>query len=250
MNERYIGENLSDAECDLIAITRFSNKLFEGESYLQQHCFFDYRHMHPTKRTYLFAHEYMKSYKALYERYINIDSENIYGLSRPNDPLDNEPPRNKTAKLRTPTCLWTARQVADGACIPYDFYTSAALNYLFQDRFHKAILGQNADSKVRLNIQASALYSDAVLTHVTEKWKDYTNARMIWSENERLAFTEKEMNGKAKPHPYKLDYERYIAKQIMNRHMRIYAIQSALAKRAMRNVLAERAFGSELKDTG
>lgn len=250
MSEEYIGSNLTDAECDLIALTRFSKRLFDGESQLQQVCFFDYRYMHPVKRTYLFAHEYMKSYKALYERYIDIDSDGIYGLSRPKDPLDNDPPRNKTAKLRTPTCLWVARQVADAKCIPYDFYVSAALKYLFEERYYKAMVGQTATKKVRLNIQASALYSVAVQECVEKKWSDYQKARMIWSDNERLAFDELEMQGKKKPHVYKLDYERYIARQILSRTMREFPVQNALAKRALRTPMADKLGQIEYKNTG
>jgi hypothetical protein len=250
MSEEFIGQNLTDAECDLIALTRFPKRLYDGESHLQQNCFFDYRYMHPVKRTYLFAHEYMKSYKALYERYIDINSDGIYGLSRPKDPLDNDPPRNKTAKLRTPTCLWVARQVADANCIPYDFYVNAALKYLFNERYYKAMIGTTAKKKIRLNIQASALYSVEVQEHVENKWSDYRKARMVWSENERLAFDEPEMDGEKRPHVYKLAYERYVAKQIISRTMREFPVQNALTRRALRRPMAEKLFAVELKNTG
>ena len=250
MSEVFFGENLTDAECDLIALSRFSKKLFDGESQLQQICFFDYRYMHPVKRTYLFAHEYMKSYKALYERYIDIDSKGIYGLSRPNDPLDNDPPKNKTAKLRTPTCLWTARQVADANCIPYDFYLNAALKYLFNERYYKAMIGTNATKKIRLNIQASSLYSVEVQKCVEEKWDEYRKARMIWSSNPRLAFDEMEMDGEKQPHVYKLAYERYVARQILGRTMREFSVQNAISKRALRKTMATRLFKNEMLNAG
>lgn len=250
MSEEFIGQELTDAECDTIALTRFHKRLFDGESQLQQDCFFDYRYMHPVKRTYLFAHEYMKSYKALYERYIDIDSKGIYGLSRPNDPLDNDPPKGKTTKLRTPTCLWTARQVADANCMPYDFYVNAALKYLFNERYYKAMIGVNSTKKIRLNIQASALYSVEVQEYVENKWSEYRKARMVWSENERLAFDESEMEGRKRPHTYKLAYERYIAKQILTRTMREFPVQNALTRRALRRPMADKLFNTELLNTG
>lgn len=253
MNEKqdtYFGKSLTDAECDALALERFSPKLFDGESELQQRAWFDYRYLHPVKRTYHFASDYMNSYQALYRKYINIDAEGIYGLSRPNDPLDNRPPPNKTAKLRTPTCLWRARQVADGLRIPYDFYTRVALNYLFEERFYKAVLSLNANQKLRLNIQASALYSEAVIEHVLSKWEEYAKARITWSDNPRLAFTEEEMNGKAKPNLYKLDYEKHILRQIYPRPHRIFSIETAITRRALRPVVAAKIFSSEYQLTG
>jgi hypothetical protein len=198
----------------------------------------------------MFAHEYIKSYKALYERYIDVDSDGIYGLSRPNDPLDNEPPRNKTAKLRTPTCLWIARQVADAKCMPYDFYLNAALKYLFNERYYKAMVGFNAEKKVRLNIQASALYSVAVQEYVEGKWAEYMRARMIWSESERFAFNEEEMQGKSKPHVYKLAYERYVIKQILLRTNKEFPVQNAMTRRALRVPMAQKLFSKELLIAG
>lgn len=235
-------DELTDSDCEYIALSRFNLKLFDGESELQQVCWFDYRHDHPVKRTYRFAFAYMRSYQALYEKYINIDSEQIYGLSRPNDPLDNEPPRNKTARLRTPTCLWRARQVADGLSVPYEFYTRNALQYLFEDRFFKQILGQNAKKKVRLNIQASAMYSQEVIEHVEKKWAEQRKARMAWSDNPRLCFTESEIAGTTKSHPYKLALERFIIKEIAGRTVKEFAIDNAITRRVLRPVVAAKVF--------
>lgn len=235
--ESFIGSELTDAECDAIALTRFSKALFDGESELQQKCFFDYRHMHPTKRTYLFASIYMKRYKELYERFIDMESDHIYGLSRPNDPLDNEPPRNKKAKLRTPTCLWKARQVCDGIGMPYSFYIGRSLTKLFQDRYYKAMLGTTATNKTRLNIQASGLYSSDIIEHVIDSWEEHLRARMVWSDNVRLCFTESESNGQSKPHIYKLVYERFVLDQIMTKVHKEFSLQTALSKRAIRTIV-------------
>ena len=239
----FIGSELSDQECDNIALSRFKPNLFEGECELQQTCWFDYRYNHPVKRTYEFAHHYMHNYRELYKRYIDMDAEHIYGLSRPKDPLDNSPPVNKTARLRTPTCLWRARQVADGLSIPYDFYTYNALKKLMETRFYKTMLGTNSDSKTRLNIQASALYSDELIECVSKRWEEYKAARIQWSDNPRLCFDELEMQAQSKPHPYKLAYEKFIVKQIITRTVKEFAIENAISRRCLRPVVANKLFG-------
>ena len=241
----YKGETLTNEQCDKLALERFSLKLFEGESELQQLCWFDYKHDHPVKRTYRFAAEYMKAYKALYMKYIDCDADHIYGLSRPNDPLDNDPPKNKKTKLRTPTCLWRARQVADGLGMPYDFYVSTALEQLFRTRYKKTLLSMNAENKQRLNIQASAMYSDELVAHVAQKWEEYQKARIIWSENEALAFTPDEMALKNAPHEYKLAYEKYLIKQIYQRTMRDFALDTAIQRGYLRPQIAYKIFGYE-----
>lgn len=242
----YIGEELANGECDVIALTRFDKKLFAGESHLQQACWFDYRYDHPVKRTYHFAHHYMENYRALYQKYIDADADHIHGLSRPKDPLDNSPPVNKTAKLRTPTCLWKARQVCDALCIPYDFYTYNALKKLINERFVKALLSENREQKIRLNIQASGLYSDDVIEHVSRLWKDYQKSRITWSTNPRLTFNTSEMNAESRPHPYKLAYEKYVIKQIITRTVKEFSIANAINKCVLRPAVANKIFGDDM----
>jgi hypothetical protein len=230
----FIGENLSDQECDTIALSRFKHTLFKDEAQRQQDCWFDYRFMHPILRTYLFAHYYQRAYKATYEKYIDIDSAHVIGLSRPQDPLDNRPSSKSPSRLRTPTCLIRARQIADELSIPYDFYTMNSLRFLMKSRHADKMVGQTRDGKLRLNIQASAIYSEYIVLDVLEKWKAYTDARMVWVENPDLCFDESTNH-----HPYKLEMERYYLKQIITRTNKSFPLESAVDKRLVRQQTAE-----------
>jgi hypothetical protein len=248
----YIGSELTDAECDEIALARFDKKLFKDESELQQACWFDYRFMHPVKRTYLFAHTYVQNYKAAYEKHVDINSEKIFGISRPNDPLDNRPanvgPNGKAkSKLSAPTCLWKARQMADGLCIPYHYFTSVGLDAAIKNAYNEALFGRTAsdNSKTRMKIQPSILYSEKISDLILEKWDEINTYRINWVDSERLVFNNEEMNSAVKPHKYKTDAELYLLKQIHGKRIRGFALQKAVDARMLRPQLASKAFPKE-----
>jgi len=242
---KFIGEDLSDVDCDLIALDRFDTKLFKGENELQQSCWFDYRYLHPIKRSYLFSHFYVEAFKAAYEKFISDKTEKVFGLSRPKDPLDNRPNVGKTRKLSTPTMLIRARQVCDSMQIPYEFFTTIGLRIAVRERFNEMLISSTKDDRARLNISPCSLYNDKILAKIEKQWKEISAQRMYWCTNERLVFSKDERELVGVPHLYKLDLERYVLKHILNRTLHTFLINKSIDKGFLRTAVAKRVFPAE-----
>mgnify|MGYP006425853847 CR=1 FL=1 len=118
----YDGHEHQDPETlDSLAIAFVDAKHFAGESALFESKWWDYRMMHPTKATLLFAHSYKRAIKrALRIRSDIYRAANYKGLK--------DPSLFMNAKA-TYTGMWKARQEADRHGIPYEFWCWQAMVY-------------------------------------------------------------------------------------------------------------------------
>lgn len=221
----YTGKHLQDYldltldEYEQIAVERIGPALLKREVDLFNNCWFDYRFMHPTLRTYVFADIYISLFKEFYERHIDIDSTKARGFSRP-DPLDNRPPRIskerieagvKARKLRTPTCLWRARQTADSLGMPYHEYIKGCFHFILQMHNAEYVVGQMKDKEKtpKLKVSICHFYSDYIADYAGEHWIELGDFNSAYSELEFYKFESKNDN-----HVYKLEHEKRILESL------------------------------------
>lgn len=223
LNDTYYGDDLTAQEYDRIALDRLTRKFTKEEARLQSECWFDYRFMHPVKRTYLFAAYYSAAFKREYEKRIDADSSLAKGYSRP-DPLDNRPSRGKTRKLVTPTYFWQARRMADELRIPYDFYINTGMRFVLDSlRTAETAVGRGAGgNKGKLLISPGNLYQDRVVEHVAEKWDEHQRSFIRKAEDQFYVFTE------APHHPYRREHEAYLLRAASKLGSSEFAVQNYL----------------------
>lgn len=147
---KYNGGDSSLEDCDQIAIHIHSKskKCLDIEPELFKTKWFEYRHLHPTKATFLYAHHYQKAYK----RHFGI----IFDKNRANNVLGTkkDPVLNKGA-----ISFWKGRVASDKLGIPYDFYISQGMSFLINEVKWKRIP------------RPSQLYDEAVIEEIDSRWK-------------------------------------------------------------------------------
>lgn len=113
------GCDWSPTLCDELAIKFVPISLLAEESELFSVKHWDYRFLHPTQATQLFAHSYAQAKKHAVERRTDIwIGRNMRGIKEPVIfDLD----------ARSITGFWKGRQMADRLGIPYDFYCENAM---------------------------------------------------------------------------------------------------------------------------
>lgn len=209
------GMDLSLIQYEEIAVTRIDKKYRRNEAELMSKTWWDYRTMHPTKRTYLFAAFYREQFRALYQRHISHDiSENVRGYSRP-DPLDNRPNKGKRSKLPTPTYLWRARQAADYIGCPYDFFCFHACTTALRHKTSDVAVGRMRTVDARkLMLSASNLYEEQVFMKVYEKWEETQRSAPRFARSEEFV-----IKPGMRPTELQAEHERHLiahAKKMMN----------------------------------
>lgn len=208
MNMDYKGSELSGTECDAIALDRVSPSLLKKEPKLSTTAWFDYRLMHPTQRTYLFAHFYEEAYRFMLR--LHVDYEQAEG-DNPRTYLPKKDPLGKTQSVlkrekasgvvgayRNCTMVWKARQKADELCIPYDVFCMSGM---------KAAIGriwQRAPSP-------SQLYSQNILNEIIDRWADLASQKMYVATDPFYLLTNW-IN-----HPSQADHAQWVCDQINTR---------------------------------
>lgn len=168
MLNNYTGSELSDADCEFIALERVSQSLLAKERELVKTAWFDYRLLHPTKRTYLFAHFYEQAFSYMIR--LHVDYEQVEGnsprtylpksdpLGKPKSVLLREQREGKSSSFRNTTGIWKARQSADLLGIPYDVFCMSGM---------KAAIG-----RVWQRIPSPAqLYSENIMLQIVDRWE-------------------------------------------------------------------------------
>lgn len=146
----FFGADLDALACDALAIEHISRPLLAHENGLFQSKWFDYRDLHPTKATYLFAHEYRRAYRWQTARRLDLKkAEHVKGF-RGSDIF----------KLSAGELLgfWKARQAADAIGCPYEFYLRHAFMWC-DKRLWKRFP------------RPTQLYSVALIEHVIAEWE-------------------------------------------------------------------------------
>jgi hypothetical protein len=118
----FFGSDLTDADYDRIALLRIDPELRKEEPALFDTKWFDYRREHPTKMTYLFAHEYVQAVKDIHSKTSDVHEAKTLKV------LDHEDIFIPNDSMAIDVSFWKARQAADAQGVPYDFYLNFAMN--------------------------------------------------------------------------------------------------------------------------
>ena len=138
----YFGAELSQLDCERLALERISGKLLQREASLFATKWFDYRGMHPTKATYLFVALFDKAFVRQIQRRIDHEIVNWHSFKgedflnltvevriRDEKKRKEKIEREVRARTRTYTAFWKARQTADALGVPYDFYANKVMQW-------------------------------------------------------------------------------------------------------------------------
>lgn len=124
---QYYGSSLSLEDCDIRAINKISHKILKQETELFKLKWYDYRHLHPTQSTYLYAHYYREAYKHDTKIYVDKTQARYRKGIIEKDFLDS----------KERAALWRGRVIADILCMPYDRYIRYAMRYCREQMFWK-----------------------------------------------------------------------------------------------------------------
>lgn len=128
MNPQSPGLSWSQFECDALALKFVPIKLLAEEAELNDTKFWDYRFLHPSQATQLYAEAYGAALKRAVSRRTDIWAGlNMRGLKKP---IIFELPQGAI------TGLWKGRQMADRIGCPYDFYCEQAMQFADKARMH------------------------------------------------------------------------------------------------------------------
>ena len=183
----FVGHDLSFEDCERLALTpvpsrwprsdkketikdvphkqAVDDRLIAVEPSLHRRAWFDYRALHPVKRTMLFAHIYGQRYNRIYKKYFDRDcGAGKTGLSHPNI-------FNMNSGMIT--SFYRGRQIADDLAIPYDFYIGHAFECCLQT------IGWTEMPR------PNQIYGAEVQAQVVGDWFDYSKARLHFGEDRR-----------------------------------------------------------------
>lgn len=162
----YFGENLDDKQCEIIQLTRFGGgerafkKHLKLELQLLQSKWHDYKLLHPVVATYRYAHEFTKTYRRYYSMTLDHERGQYVTGFKGKDPWLAT---NSGGFIR-------GRQQADSMGIPYDFYISAAYNFLYIKKWKHIA-------------RPCHLYAEDVIAHIEEAWRNYSTSALIFAED-------------------------------------------------------------------
>jgi len=152
----FFGSQFTAQECDLLAFDGINEKLLSGEAKLFGEKWFDYRFMHPTTATYLFAHLYSEGCKDANQVIYDVDKGKFMKNWKGKDFLDKKERGG----------FWKARQSADRMCMPYNYYIRFAIDFGLS-RCWKRIP------------RPSQMYSKECIEWVQNKWSDELSSGVV-----------------------------------------------------------------------
>lgn len=224
MLNTYVGSDLSELDCEFIALERVSQSLLAKERDLVKTAWFDYRLIHPTKRTYLFAHYYEEAFRYMIR--LHVDYEQVEGesprsylpkhdpLGKPKSVLLKDEKAGTNSAFRTTTCIWKARQSADLLGMPYDVFCMSGM---------KAAIG-----RIWQRIPSpSQLYSENILNQIIDRWEILLNERIYAASDEFYTLP------KWVGHPAQQEHADWLCKQIAMRSAPEYALMEYAFKKHM-----------------
>lgn len=159
MNPQNPGSEWSNLECDALALRFIPIKLLAEEAELNNTKFWDYRFMHPTQATQLYAQCYAAALKRAVSRRTDLwIGLNMKGLKKACIfELD----------ARSITGFWKGRQMADRIGCPYDFYCEHAM--LFADKARMHFLPSSSQMYTR-TVPERLEGLPSLVEYVVERW--------------------------------------------------------------------------------
>lgn len=173
MNPQNAGSEWSSLECDALAIRFIPIKLLQEEAELNDTKFWDYRFIHPTQATQLYAECYSAALKRAVSRRTDLwKGLNMKGLKKPIIfELDS----------RSITGFWKGRQMADRIGCPYDFYCEHAMQFADKARMH--FLPSSSQMYTR-TVPERLQGLPSLVEYVVERWVARTSHSTFYASHE------------------------------------------------------------------
>lgn len=145
----YFGNDLTPGKYDALACEIIGAKLLQDESMLYSTKWFDYRHLHPTSATYLFAHHYVAEYRKIYQKIRDQEKGKFITGTKGKDVM----------LKKEVSGFWKARQSADRIGMPYNLYIGAVMRFLIEGNIWQRIP------------RPAHMYSSKVQEFIVEEWR-------------------------------------------------------------------------------
>lgn len=204
----FYGHDLGMLHAELLAIQHIPNDLLQKEAGLYRTKWFDYRRMHPTKATYLFAHEFNRAYQGF--MVATHDQSGRY--MRAFKQMD-------ILEARERLSVWRLRQLADSLGMRYDFFLNKAFRWHSHDGWFLKKLDKGGRAAPR---PAHIGANPELITDVMMAWEEECAARIQFPKDTR--YKVENFFG----HVDQLDWETYLVGQIKTRRHPQYALHAAL----------------------
>lgn len=218
----YFGSSLTTEECERIALLRIAPVYRETEAELFTLKWFDYRHLHPVKATYLFAHLYEKAIRDIHAKtkdyleaktLVVLDHKDIF---RP--PVD---------KMPLDFSFWRARQEMDRHGVRYDF----GLDFL---------MNRAAARGWRVYPRPNQLYTEEAVLDVRDAWVKYRHAVMQTARNPRFKLDQ--FSG----HPDQVSYHAWLLEECGRRESPVSSLSRCFRERHLSPEIAMPVFGDSV----
>lgn len=173
MNPQNPGSEWTNVECDALALRFIPIKLLAEEAELNSTKFWDYRFMHPTQATQLYAQYYSAALKRAVSRRTDLwMGLNMKGLKKACIfELD----------ARSITGFWKGRQMADRIGCPYDFYCEHAMQ--FADKARMTFLPSSSQMYTR-TVPEHLKGLPSLVEYVVERWVARTSHSTFYATHE------------------------------------------------------------------
>lgn len=195
----FYGCTLDQAQCEILAIQNIDRKILAIEPKLYAYKWFDYKELHPTMATYLFAHHYNRAYGDFMGACLDRGKRFMVSF------------KGKDVMLaREKKSFWKLRQKIDELGIRYDFFCREAMNWCIANGWRQPPR------------PAHVATNDELIIHVTNLWEMECRGKIQWAISPR--YTAAAFVGA----PDQLAYEKHLMERIMQRAHPKFSIHAAL----------------------
>jgi len=195
----FFGSALDFHQCEILAIANIDRRLLAHETALYGQKWFDYRPLHPTLATYLFAHHYNRAYGAFMGQYFD-HKKRFMAAFKGKDVM----------AARERKSFWKLRQKCDELGVRYDFFCRVTMEWC-------AINGWKQPPR-----PAHAATNAELLVYVANRWAQECRGRIQWAHDPR--YTTRNWCGA----PDQAAYEAHVLDAIKSKPLPQYALHTAL----------------------
>ena len=183
-------------EYDALAAASINITLCKKEPELYTSKWWDYRLLHPTQATYLFADAYLEASRKYAQRNIDLEYGKVF-KPYPGKDLFAKPQlvyTEKTKKVKqtkgkdtytpapskqTIAGIWKARQMADKLGIPYRFYCDSAIAYTEKGLWHR--LPSPSHLYATKVSAAQEWREESMVDFIIRRWREYCSSTVVYS---------------------------------------------------------------------
>lgn len=221
----------SPVECDGLAIRFIPLKLLQEEAELNQTKFWDYRHLHPTQATEVYA----KCYIAALKRAVSRRTDLWKGLMMKGMKTDTI----YELEGRIITGFWKGRQMADRIGCPYDFYCEHAM--IFADKARMKFL-PSSQQMYCVTVPERLQGLPSLVEYIIERWVERSAHSSSYASTDAF-LAENYAEGADQ-----IDYVNFLLRKIRRSTMPAGVLVTALEKGQLNEAQVLEAFPRSGKD--